>query len=104
MLHMEKPPALATLTAKDSVGSGKNDRNYNSETNPSAQSVSLDMLRQSIAVDIEMHIAQLDAAVAMLAAGSDVGFLHGLRRAQAFWNAIKSGAAELASRSARAGS
>jgi hypothetical protein len=64
-----------------------------------AQAVSLNMLRQSIADDIERHIAQLDAAVSMLAAGSDAGFLHGLRRGQAFWNAIKGAAGELASKS-----
>jgi hypothetical protein len=63
-----------------------------------AQAVSLDMLRQLIADDIERHIAQLDAAVSMLAAGSDAGFLHGLRRGQAFWNAIKTAAGELASK------
>ncbi|HEY8006079.1 MAG TPA: hypothetical protein VIE66_04585 [Methylocella sp.] len=63
-----------------------------------AQAVSIDMLRQSIADDIESHIAQLDAAVSMLAAGSDAGFLHGLRRGQAFWNAIKSAAGELAAK------
>jgi hypothetical protein len=34
---MEKPPAFATLTAKDNVGSGKNDTNHNSEIDPSSQ-------------------------------------------------------------------
>jgi hypothetical protein len=37
MSHMEKPPAVATLTAKDNVGSGKNDNIHNSETDPSSQ-------------------------------------------------------------------
>ena len=37
MLHMEKTSALATLTAQNNVGSGKNDSDYNSETGPSAQ-------------------------------------------------------------------
>jgi hypothetical protein len=37
MSHMEKPPALATLTAQNNVGSGKNENNHNSETDPSSQ-------------------------------------------------------------------
>jgi hypothetical protein len=98
MSHMKKPPALATLTAKDNVGSGKNDSNHNSETNPSAQAVSINMLRQAIADDVEMHIAQLDAAVAMAAAGSNAGLLHGLRRADAFWKSIRLNARDLASK------
>jgi hypothetical protein len=62
----------------------------NIPTNAGAsQAVCLEMLRQSVADDIERHIAQLDAALAMLRAGSNAGFLHGIRCGQAYWNAIK---------------
>ena len=62
------------------------------------QAICLEMLQQSLADDIEMHVAQLDAAVAMLRAGSNAGYLHGIRCGQAYWNAIKSAAKELASK------
>lgn len=98
-IHVENPAAGQTLAElnKASFPSGI-DKQIATPKADLAQAVSLEMLRQSVADDIESHIAQLDAAVSMLAAGSDAGFLHGLRRAQAFWNSIKSAAGELAAK------
>lgn len=97
MLEIENP-AGATAGLDRASFPGGIDTQIATPKSDLAQAVSLDMLRQSIADDIEQHIAQLDAAVSMMAAGSDAGFLHGLRRAQAFWNSIKFAAGELASK------
>ena len=98
-INVENPAAGQTLAGLNKTSfPGGIDTQIATPKTEVAQAVSLNMLRQSIADDIESHIAQLDAAVSMLAAGSDAGFLHGLRRAQAFWNAIKSAAGEIASK------
>lgn len=92
-------PAIAGSDPRKTSLLGGFDGSQSSKISPSAQEVCRDLIRQDIADQIEHHIAQLDAAVSMLAASSDAGFLHGLRRAQAFWNSIKSAAGELASQS-----
>ncbi|HEY8098122.1 MAG TPA: hypothetical protein VIE65_18840 [Methylobacter sp.] len=91
-------PAGATAGLDSVLGLSRFDTQHKATKTGVAQAVSLNLLRQAIADDIESHIAQLDAAVSMMAAGSDAGFLHGLRRAQAVWNAIKSAAGELAAK------
>jgi hypothetical protein len=89
--HTERAaPAIAGSDPQNASLLGGCDTLERNKPSPQAQGVSIDMLRQSISDDIERHVSQLDAAVAMLAAGSDQGFLHGLRRGQAFWNAIES--------------
>jgi hypothetical protein len=68
------------------------------KNSPAAQEVCRDLIRQDIADQIDQHIRQLHASIAMLGAGSDAGAIHGLRRADAFWKAIRLNARELAAK------
>jgi hypothetical protein len=94
MDHERKDPGAYQRTGseKSSIDLGSVSPILNPAT---AQAVSREMLRQNIAENAELLIAQLGVVLAMARVGNDQGFIYGLRCSGAYWRALAASTRDL---------